>query len=75
MSKHEGFSGPFFPIFGPEKTLYLDTFHAVTATIIKHEKIVLLREAGLLFESGGGSKTFFQCGGVCRNGLKPKKTN
>ena len=23
------FSGPYFPVFGAEKTLYLDTFHAV----------------------------------------------
>ena len=36
MSKHGVFSGPYFPVFspnkrqyGPEKTLYLDTFYAV----------------------------------------------
>ena len=29
MSKYGVFSGPYFPVFGPEKTLYLDTFHAV----------------------------------------------
>ena len=36
MSKYEVFSGPYFPVFGlntekygPEKTPYLDTFHAV----------------------------------------------
>ena len=36
MSKYGVFSGPHFPVFGlntgkyrPEKTLYLDTFHAV----------------------------------------------
>ena len=23
------FSGPYFPVFGPEKTPYLDSFHAV----------------------------------------------
>ena len=35
MSKYGVFSGPYFPVFspntgkyGPEKTLYLDTFHA-----------------------------------------------
>ena len=68
MSKHEAFSGPFFPIFGPEKTPYLDTFHAVTATIIKHEKIVLLREAGLLPESGGLQKHFFNVKGFVEMG-------
>ena len=68
MSKHEAFSGPFFPIFGPEKTPYLDTFHAVTATIIKHQKIVLLREAGLLQESGGFQKHFFNVKGFVEMG-------
>ena len=29
MSKYGVFSGPYFPVFGPEKTPYLDTFHAV----------------------------------------------
>ena len=36
MSKYRVFSGPYFPVFspnngkyGPEKTLHLDTFHAV----------------------------------------------
>ena len=29
MSKYEVFSGPYFLAFGPEKTPYLDTFHAV----------------------------------------------
>ena len=35
------FSGPYFPVFssntgkyGPEKTLYLDTFHAVYARLL-----------------------------------------
>ena len=27
--KYGVFSGPYFPAFRPEKTLYLDTFHAV----------------------------------------------
>ena len=26
------FSGPYFAVFGPEKTPYLDTFHAVTSS-------------------------------------------
>ena len=37
MSKYEFFSGPYFPAFGlntgkygPEKTPYLETFHAVS---------------------------------------------
>ena len=29
MSKYGVFSGPYFPVFGPEKTPYMDTFHAV----------------------------------------------
>ena len=29
MSKYGVFSSPYFPEFGPEKTPYLDTFHAV----------------------------------------------
>ena len=29
MSKYGVFSGPYFPVFGPEKPPYLDTFHAV----------------------------------------------
>ena len=29
VSKYGIFSGPYFPAFGPEKTPYLDTFHAV----------------------------------------------
>ena len=29
VSKYGVFSGPYFPVFGPEKTPYLDTFHAV----------------------------------------------
>ena len=29
VSKYGFFSGPYFPVFGPEKTPYLDTFHAV----------------------------------------------
>ena len=29
MSKYGVFPGPYFPVFGPEKTPYLDNFHAV----------------------------------------------
>ena len=29
VSKYGVFSGPYFPVFGPEETPYLDTFHAV----------------------------------------------
>ena len=29
VSKYGDFSGPYFPVFGPEKTPYLSTFHAV----------------------------------------------
>ena len=34
MSKYGVFSGPYFPVFGPEKKPYLDTFHAVMSAII-----------------------------------------
>ena len=41
VSKYEVFSGPYFAVFGlntgkyrPEKTSYLDTFHAVKVVII-----------------------------------------
>ena len=29
ISKYGLFSGPYFPVSGPEKTQYLDTFHEV----------------------------------------------
>ena len=39
------FSGPYFPLFGlhtgkygPDETTFLDTFHAVFATVDKHVK-------------------------------------
>ena len=32
--KYGVISGPYFAVFGPEITLYLDTFHAVTMNII-----------------------------------------
>ena len=54
MSKYEVFSGSYFPIFGlnignikygPEKTMYLDTFHAVyvlyTAYMKKRENNIV----------------------------------
>ena len=31
VSKYKVFSGSYFPVFGPEKTLYLDTFHAISS--------------------------------------------
>ena len=39
VSKYGVFSGPYFPVFGPEKTPYLDTFHAVSK-ITMYFKIV-----------------------------------
>ena len=30
VSKYEIFAAPYFPVFGPEKTPYLDNFHAVS---------------------------------------------
>ena len=29
-TEHGDFSGPYYPLFGPEKTPHLDTFHAVS---------------------------------------------
>ena len=34
VSKSGVFSGPYFPVFGPEQNLFLDTFHAVYLTHI-----------------------------------------
>ena len=34
VSKSGVFSGPYFPVFGPEQNLFLDTFHAVYLTNI-----------------------------------------
>ena len=34
MSKYEVFSGPNTGRYGPEKTLYLDTFHAVNNAVV-----------------------------------------
>ena len=38
VSKYEVFSGPYFPVFGPEKTPYLDTFHAVSSQALQTSK-------------------------------------
>ena len=35
MSQYEVFSGPYFPAFGPEKTPFLNIFHAVTILYLK----------------------------------------
>ena len=32
MSKYGVFSGPYFPVFGLQKTPYLDTFHPVSSS-------------------------------------------
>ena len=34
VSKYVVISGPYFPVFGPEITTYLDTFHAVELVYI-----------------------------------------
>ena len=34
MSKYGVISGPYFPVFGPEKTPYSDTFHTVWMLLI-----------------------------------------
>ena len=36
VSKHGVFSGPYFSVFRPEKTPYLDTFHAGGQTDVKN---------------------------------------
>ena len=47
LSRYGVFSGPCFPVFspntgkfGPEKTPYLDTFHAVYVTIVRKRKSI-----------------------------------
>ena len=37
LSRYGVFSGPYFPVFGPEKTPYLDTFHAVNGKITEQK--------------------------------------
>ena len=39
MSKYRVFSGPYLPVFGPEKTPHLETFYAVNT----YEIISILR--------------------------------
>ena len=34
VSKYGVFSAPYFPVFWPEKNPYLDTFHAVSVSVI-----------------------------------------
>ena len=35
VSKYVVISGPYFPVFGPEITTYLDTFHVVKNAVYK----------------------------------------
>ena len=35
MCKYGVISGPYFPVFGPEITAYLDTFHAVLYLLLQ----------------------------------------
>ena len=35
VSKYGVFSGPYFPVFGPEETPYWDTFYAVLENVRK----------------------------------------
>ena len=41
VSKYRVFPGPYFPVFGLEKTPYLDTFHVVHVAIHKFNTIVI----------------------------------
>ena len=41
VSKYRVFSGLYFPAFGPEKTPYLDTFHAVVIKLLRMRKLTL----------------------------------
>ena len=42
MSKYGVISGPYFPVFGPEITPYLDTFHAVIINVITATTFVVV---------------------------------
>ena len=42
------FSGPYFSVFGPEKTPYLDTFHAVYSIFLT--KNIMRLTAGIIME-------------------------
>ena len=64
MSKYGVFSGPYFPVFspntgkyGPEKTPYLDTFHAVNRLSIQKPIFSLLRV--LFIKDAGDNHNFF----------------
>ena len=46
MSKYGGFSGPYFPAFGPEKTPYLDTYKR------SGEKKEIIQSAAFTYASG-----------------------
>ena len=39
VSKYEVFSGPYFPVFGPEKSPYLDAFHAVWVSMHEYYSV------------------------------------
>ena len=49
MCKHGVFSGPYFSVFRPEKTAYLDTFHVVTHTALMYVHHLLTVICHLLF--------------------------
>ena len=56
VSKYGDFSGPYFPLFGlnagkygPEKTPYLDTFHAVNSVIFT-VTLTFTPKAGILLK-------------------------
>ena len=38
MSKYRAISGPYFPVFGPDITPYLDTFHTAAVAVIADSK-------------------------------------
>ena len=49
VSKYRVISGPYFPVFGPEITWYLDTFHAVWVWIILiRPNMIQMKKQGLL---------------------------
>ena len=44
--QRRSFPGPYFPVFGPEKTLYLDIFHAVF-NILPFQSVAYIHSAYL----------------------------
>ena len=49
VSKYKVFSGPYFPVFGPEKIPYSDTFDAVNVLlhdlkhdVLKHDLLIVI---------------------------------